>query len=246
MSDQADATDTATTTAAVSRGYPTVFVRFLLVVLAVWFWQSGSQKLMAYTHGIYRFEGIELADLGHQLTAGLNQWLMHHASDGNGGSSVCTLLHNAQVSLSNLLTVSFILLSILGTSCRPALSILLALLARTLCHFVTPFVALSVARVSSCPLTVPTLLSTDVTPVEFLCPHIILCLNLLVECHWNPFLRRPAWKAVAFVVFAFQLTAPLVMRTSWTNDLLFILTIALCTAMIARKIAPGLDFIRSV
>ena len=223
---------------AVKRGYPTIFVRFLLVVLAVAFWQSGAQQLMSYTDAIRRFEGVELGDIGHALTAGLNRFI------GDGGAS-CTLLHNAQVCLSNVLSVYFILLSILGTSCRPALSILLALFGRTLCHFVTPFLALSAGRLS-CPLTAASLLSTDVTPVEFLCPHIILSLTLVFECFWNPFMRGAAWKAIAAVVLAFQIGAPLVMRTTWTIDLVFILNISLCAAMIARKMAPRLDFIRSV
>ena len=50
---------------------PTVLLRFVLVVFAIWMWESGTERLMSLSGPVQLFEAVDIADFGFGATAPL-------------------------------------------------------------------------------------------------------------------------------------------------------------------------------
>ena len=46
----------------IERGYPTILVRIIIIIFGIWFWQTGSTKLINLTGPIKEITNLEIND----------------------------------------------------------------------------------------------------------------------------------------------------------------------------------------
>eukprot|EP00386_Alphamonas_edax_P006858 GDKI01022147.1.p1 GENE.GDKI01022147.1~~GDKI01022147.1.p1 ORF type:complete len:510 (+),score=158.09 GDKI01022147.1:100-1629(+) len=225
------------------RGMPTVLVRILIIAFAVWFWQEGCVRVMQLTGPVSHYSDVHCFDFGHHLTSPLYVFIREQQPHIFG------LLHDGTILISNVILVGLIVLSVWGSTTRPALTVALTLVMRTLLQFFTPFVATSHEYVRH-ESNMPSLFSTTSNSVSYLCPHILPALTLLLETRWNPALKLKNYHLLFQVLMAvplvFQMVAALVLRSNWTFDVLVMVTLTGLMAAMARRAAVCFDYVKSL
>ena len=225
---------------AVKRGYPTVLLRFVLVGFGVWFWQLGQQWLRSYSAPIH-VVAVSLGDFGFALATPLRNYIV--------AAELAPLLHNLQLSFTDLTVFIIAATAIFGRTVHGALTVVLACLMRSAAQTLTPFVAVP-SGILLPKLSVPTFLGNVPShEVSFFCPHIVAVVALFLECFTHRSLSSTLGRIGAVVSAAlvlFQLASALVLHVAWSVDILIAVFITVLAHRFARKLAPSLDGMKSL
>jgi hypothetical protein len=113
---------------AFSRGWSAVFVRVLLIATGFWIFHrcNDLERMMASIAGFGSNTSVAMLDRGHTLTAGAHAYLTNNRSFLERILALSTWTTDALGFLA-------ILMSLLGSSIRPALGLLVMLIAKTVC-----------------------------------------------------------------------------------------------------------------
>ena len=222
------------------RGFPTAFVRFIIVVIGIWLWRSGLDYLMSVSHPIEIIQNLNIYDVGHELVSPITRVIkdVDHAPE---------ILYNSQIIISDLIGVILICKSLFGRSIRPALTGIIALSIRTSMQFVTPFVTTS-SQSFALNITVPTLFSNTDTSASFISPHIIIATILFMEClsnldgDGNPIYK--IFLSISVLCLAYYVGLSLVLRMNWSIDIMIAFAVSFGAMSASNRIAPALDYIR--